>query len=98
MVFEVLREIIASVEALFELGMRNVTRHDHGASQRQARGHRMLAQFCQDLSYWAVEVNPHDCPAELVVLDIWEVLRWIGFELLEEHSVPGNLAEDLTMR
>ena len=98
MVFEVLREIIASIEALFELGMRNIARHDHGASQRQARGHRMLAQFCQDLGHRAVEVDAHDSTAELVILDVWEVLRRIGFELLEEHPVPGNLAEDLAMR
>src|SRR5262245_21252881 len=97
MVFEVLWEIIASIETLFELGMRNITRHNHGASQRQARGHRMLAQFCQDLGHRAVEVDAYDRAAELVILDVWEVLCWIRFELLEKHAVPGNLAKELAM-
>jgi hypothetical protein len=98
MVFEVLWEIIASVEALFELGMCDIAGHDHGASQRQARSHRVLAKFCQDLGYRAVEVDAHDRTAELVILDVWEVLRRIRFELLEEHPIPGNLTEDLAMR
>src|SRR5262245_26052466 len=97
MVFEVLWEIIASIEALFELGMGNIACHNHGATQRQAGGHRMLAQFCEDLGHWAIEVDAHDRAAELVILDVWEVLRRIGFELLEKHPVPGNLAQDLTM-
>jgi hypothetical protein len=58
----------------------------------------MLAQFCQDLGYRAVEVDAHDRTAELVILDVWEVLRRIRFELLEEHAVPGNLTKDLAMR
>src|SRR5712691_2087988 len=58
----------------------------------------MLAQLYQDLSHWTVEVDVHDGAAELVVLDGRQVLRWIGFELFEEHSVFGDLAKDLAMR
>ena len=59
MVFEVLRQIIARVEALFELGMRNITRHHHGAGERQARGDRVLPQFRQDLRHGTAQVNVH---------------------------------------
>ena len=57
----------------------------------------MLAQFCQDLGHGAAEVDAHDRAAELIILDVWEVLRRIRFELLKEYPVLGNLTEDLAM-
>ena len=45
-----------------------------------------------------MQVNFYRFTAELVVLDLGHILGRIGFELFEEHPVPGNLPEDLAMR
>ncbi len=59
MVFDVLRQVFATVQTFFQLGMSDVTAHDDSAVQRQAGGNRILSQLFQDIFHRLVQINLH---------------------------------------
>ena len=87
MVLEVAGQILAAVEALLELGVGDVARHDHRAREREPRGHRVLAQLGQDLAHRPAQVDLHHLAAQVVVGDLGQEVRGVGLELLEEDAV-----------
>lgn len=58
------RRTLSTLEALHELGVRDVTRDDEGAGEREARGHGVLGEQRADLIHWAIQINLHHLTAE----------------------------------
>ena len=59
MVFDVLRQVFATVQTFFQLGVCDVTAYDDGSIQRQTGGNRILGQFLQNIGHRLVQVNLH---------------------------------------
>ena len=59
MVFDVLRQVFATVQTFFQLGVCDVTAYDNGSIQRQTGGNRILGQFLQNIGHRLVQVNLH---------------------------------------
>ena len=53
--------------------------------------------MCRDLIHRPVEIDAHDRAAELALVEIGQVLRRVVLELLEEHALGIDLAEDLAV-
>ena len=87
MVLEVLRQTVAAIETLFDLGVRDIAGDDHRAVQRQACLDRITAELGADLAHRASEVDVHDIVAQHRVGDLGQEPRRVGLELFEEHAV-----------
>ena len=57
MILDVLRQIFATVQTLFQFGMCNVAAYDDGSVQRQTGRNRILSQHLQDVGHRLVQVN-----------------------------------------
>ena len=69
--------------------------HDQRPGQRHAGAHRVPAQLGADLGHRPVQVDGDHVALVFARLDIRQVLRRVGLELLEEHPVGGDLAQRL---
>jgi len=95
-VLQVLRHLLAGVQTLLDLGVRDVASHDHGAVQRQPGLHGVLAQLGQDLRHRPAQVDLDDVAAlEVLVGGLGHEVRRLGLELLDEHALGGDLAQAL---
>mmetsp|Transcript_39878 Transcript_39878/g.127519 ORF Transcript_39878/g.127519 Transcript_39878/m.127519 type:complete len:414 (-) Transcript_39878:45-1286(-) len=96
-VFHILREALAGVQTFLQLRVRDVARHDEGASERQAGLDGVLGELRENLLHRFVEVHLHHVRTERVLGHVGKVLRGLGLELLDEHAVFGNLANRLAV-
>ena len=97
MVLEVLGQPLTGVEALLQLGVGDVTGHDHGAAERQTGADGELRERLADLAHGTVEVDVNDVVVEHRVGHLGQELRRVVLELLDEHTIAGDLAEGLTI-
>ena len=54
----------------------------------------MLRELGEDLAHRPAQIDAHHVAAELVVRHVGQILRGVGLELLEEHAVARDLAQD----
>ena len=107
-VLEVLRHLLAGVEPLLDLGVRDVAGDDERPGERQPGLDRVLGELGEDVVHRLVEVDLDDdvaarrADADRVVLVLAEVdarvgkeAGRVGLELLEEDALGGDLAEHL---
>ena len=97
-VLEILRQVLAGVEALLELGVGDVAGHDHGAGERQAGLDRKLAELGSQLLHaHRIEVDLDNVSAQIARGDLRQVLGRIGLELFEEDAVARDLGLGLAV-
>ncbi len=100
MIPQVLRHLLAGVEALLDLRVRDVAGHDQRAGQRQAGLDRMLGKLGQDLRHRPRQVDLDGgtlagarhavgLGVELRIGDLGQEPARVEFELLEEHALGG---------
>jgi hypothetical protein len=58
-ILDVLGQVFATVEALFELRMSDVAAYDDGTVEREACSHGILAELSENLGHGAVEVDAY---------------------------------------
>ena len=97
-IFEVIRQRLAGIEHLLQLGMRDVAGDDDGAVDEQARGGGILAQLGADLSHRAVRVDAHGVGVFAMAQLLGDVLQRVRFEFFDEDAVTHDLAFGLTIR
>ena len=97
MVLEVLRQLTAGVETLLQLRMRDVAGDDDGAVDEQARGGGVLAELGADFGHGAVGVDAHGVGVLAVAQLFGDVGQGMGFELLDEDAILGDLTLGLTV-
>ena len=99
-----IRHRLARVEALLDLGVRDVAGHDEGAGQREPGLDRVLGEFGEDLGHRPAQVDLHHVRFRLLrALDHAELLRGglgqmvAGFELelFDEDPLGSDLAQAL---
>jgi hypothetical protein len=93
MVLQVVGQALAAIQPLLQFGVRDVARHHHRAAQRQPRLHRIGRQLRADLRHRPVQVDRDRLAAEMVVGRLRQILRGIGFQLLQEHAVGRDLRQ-----
>ncbi len=96
-VLEIVGHGFARIQPLADLGMGEVARHDHGARQRETGLDRMLGQGLEDLGHGLVEVDLHHIATEMGGIDLRHETGGIMLQLLDEHTVTGDLAHGLTV-
>ena len=96
-VLQVLRHRLARVQALLDLGVRDVASDDHRAVQRKPGLHRVLAELGEDLRHRPAEVDLDDVAAlvEVLVGGLGQEVRGLALQLLDEHALGGDLAQAL---
>ena len=90
-------QLKAGVETLLELRVRDVACDDDGAAEQQARGDGVAAELRTDLGHGLVEVDAHRRGVLPMAQSLRDVLQGLGFELLDENAVAGDLAFGLTV-
>ena len=92
-VAEVLRQVFAAVDPLFQLGVGDVAGHDHRSAERQPGRDGVLPQLGEDVGHRPVQVDLHDVAAEVVGGHVGQEPGRVLLELLEEHPLardPGQ--------
>src|SRR6185369_5144030 len=84
--------------ALAQLGVRKVTRHDHGTAERKSGLDRVLGTLGQDFLHRPAQINLHDRTTKLRRIDFRQVFRGIALELLQKHTLTRDLSERLSIR
>src|SRR5207249_751053 len=97
MVLDIIGQAFAAIEPLLELGVGDVAGDDQWSRQAEPRLDRELREGAADLVHRPREINRRDLAAECVVVDLGEKTRRVGFELFEEHTLGGDLAQDLAV-
>ncbi|CAB4898747.1 unannotated protein [freshwater metagenome] len=97
MVFHVLRQAFACIQAFFDFGVRNISCNHHWSAQHHASLDGILRQRVANLGHWLIEINRNDLRCQLVGGDFRKKTRWVSFEHLEKYSVCCDLAERLTI-
>mmetsp|Transcript_98253 Transcript_98253/g.273296 ORF Transcript_98253/g.273296 Transcript_98253/m.273296 type:complete len:417 (+) Transcript_98253:294-1544(+) len=87
------------LEALCQLRVRYVTRNDDGACQRQPCLDGVLCQHVQDVLHRLVQVDLHGVATQAGHRPglLQEAAR-VPLQLLDEHTVVGDLCENLAIR
>mmetsp|Transcript_13789 Transcript_13789/g.40850 ORF Transcript_13789/g.40850 Transcript_13789/m.40850 type:complete len:298 (+) Transcript_13789:36-929(+) len=88
----------AGVEALLQLRVRDVARHDERAAEGQPCAHGVLRQHRADLVHGLIKVDLHHLSGELAVRHLRQVRSDVRLELLEEHAVLRDLSLALPVR
>ena len=97
MVLDVLRQVFATVETLFQLGMGDVAAYDNRTVQRQAGSHRILIQLCQNLFHRTVQIHTyHIALAGLTQLFRNQFAR-IAVEFFNPDTVLVNFTFDIAV-
>ena len=96
-VLEVLRHLLAGVEPLLDLRVRDVAGDHQRPGQRQPGLDRVLGQLGADLVHRPVEVDADDVAPDrrIDVRLLGQVVRRVRLELLEEDALGGDLAQRL---
>ena len=89
------RHLLARVEALLDLRVRDVAGHDHGAGEREAGPHRVTRELGPELRHRPAEVEPDDVAPKGRLVHLGQEAGGIGLELLEVHAVPRDLPQRL---
>jgi hypothetical protein len=92
------RHRLAGVEALLDLGVRNVARHDQGPGEREPSAHRVPRELGPHLVHRPAEIHADDLPAERALVHLGKEAGGIGLETLEIHALPGDPAQRLAVR
>ena len=98
MVLEIVRQRLAALQPVAQLGVRKVARHDKRPGQGQTGLDRMPGQLCQDFRHRPGEINLHHIVGEVLVGHFRHVFFRMHLELLEENAVLGDLAHGLAVR
>ena len=92
MVLDVLRESFALLEALADLGVRDVAGDDQRAGEREARGDGVLRKLGPDVRHGAVEVDLHDLGRVGVLARLGrDEAAGVRLELLDPDAVLVDL-------
>ena len=97
MVFQVLRDVLAAVQAFLDLGVGDVARHDDGAVQGEARGDGILRQLCQHLLHRAVQVHADAAAFACLAHAFGNELRGTVVELFNPDAVLVDFALDVAV-
>ena len=97
MVLHVLGQALAPFDPLLQLGVGDVAGHDHRPAQREPGLDRVLDELGADGIHRLGEIDPHHVGAQVALGHLRQVLRRIVLELLDEHTVGGDLAEALSV-
>ncbi|MGX1314227.1 hypothetical protein RKD24_004346 [Streptomyces calvus] len=98
-VLQVLRHLLAGVQPLLDLGVRDVAGHDQRTGQRQPGLHRVLGELREDVVHRLVQVDLHDVTVgvELLVRRLRQEPRRVRLQLLQEHALGGDLRDGLAV-
>ena len=88
---EILRHRLAGIEAFLDLGVSDVADDGQCAAEGQASLDRVLAQLIADGIHRLVQVDLDDLVAQLVVGLLGKETGRVGLELLQEHTLVGDL-------
>ena len=94
--FEVIRERLAAIHDLLELGVGDVAADDDGAVQKERGGDRMLAQLGEDLLHRLIEVDL-DAVLMLAAIFVGDETAGIAVHLLDKEAVLGDLRLDVAV-
>mmetsp|Transcript_17625 Transcript_17625/g.51187 ORF Transcript_17625/g.51187 Transcript_17625/m.51187 type:complete len:574 (+) Transcript_17625:182-1903(+) len=97
-VLGVVREPLPALEALQELGVRDVAGDHEGAREGQARADGVLGQLRADVRHRPVEVHAHHGAGHLLGGHLREELGGVEAERLDEDAVLGDLGLCLAVR
>jgi len=92
-----LRQPLAALEPLLELGMGDVARDDERPGEREPRLDGILREGAADLGHRLGQIDGDNWPAETALVDLGEEARGIALELLEEDAAGIDAAEDLAI-
>ncbi len=96
MVFEIIRQRVPGIQALFELGMGDVPGDDNFSGQQQRRCNRILTELLPYSVHGPVQI---DTFSRLTGnFNLREVSGRIGFQLLQEDAIPRNFGFDIAIR
>mmetsp|Transcript_30252 Transcript_30252/g.70625 ORF Transcript_30252/g.70625 Transcript_30252/m.70625 type:complete len:245 (+) Transcript_30252:99-833(+) len=90
-VLGVLRQGLAALEPLEQLGVRDVARDDERAREREARANGMERELLADLRHRLVEIDAHHGSQDVLIRDLRQVGRHILAERLDEDAVARDL-------
>src|SRR6516165_4995427 len=97
MVLYIVRQPLAAIEPLLELGVSDVARDNQRAGEAEAGLDRVSREGAADLVHRSGQVDRHDLAAECGIIDFRKEAGGVRFELLEEYALGGDLAENLTV-
>ncbi len=97
MVLDVLRDALAAVQALFPAGMGDVTTHDDGAAERQARCHGIFVEDGKRLGHGTVEVNLHAAALASLTQCLGDEFGGVVVEFLNPDALAVDFCLDVTV-
>ena len=97
MIFEILRQTFAAVEAFLQLGVGDVAGDDHRAGQSDAGADGILGKDPADLFHRLIEVDADHVAGQLAVVDFRQIVGRIMFQSFQIDAVAGDLALDLAV-
>ena len=98
MVLEVLRHLLAAIQPLIDLGVRDVARDDHRPREGEPRLNRVLAELREYLGHRAVEVNLDHAVLRLATVPFGNEPAGSPLQLLEPDAIPVYLRLDVAVR
>src|SRR5262245_15826655 len=98
MILEILRQSLAFVQALLELCVGDVSRHDHGAVERKLRGYRIFCQLRKNFLHRSIEIHLDYIAGNLAAILFGNQPAGFALQLLEPNAVPVDLRLDVPIR
>jgi hypothetical protein len=97
-IFNVLRQTFAIVQALFQFRMGDVTSNNNGAVQRQTGRNRILRKLRQDLTHRAVQVNVYRFTLARFTQLFRDIFARVVFQFFDPDTVAVDLRFNVAIR
>src|SRR5215510_2357707 len=91
-VLEIVRQGFAALESFAQLGVREIARDDHRPGELEPGADRMPGEVLEDLRHRTRKIDVDGRAAELLLVDLRQVLRRILLERLEKDALARDLS------
>ena len=96
-IFDVLRQRLAVVDKLLQLGVGDVACHDNGAVKAQAGGDQMCRQLRQDLAHRLIQVDAYHLAFAGLTQMFRDIFSRIALQLLDPDTVAVDFRLDVAV-
>lgn len=97
MVFEILRHLLATVQAFLDLSMGYVTSYDDSAVEAKACADRILAELLEDFRHRTVEVDLHYIALPSLAVFFGDEFTGVRVKFLDPQTVTVDFGFDIAV-